>query len=66
VLLPIVGYERRVKREKIEKAGGTIAAPEAKAPRNGATEASAEKPKRAARSPASRKVKPKKTKVGKK
>ena len=54
-------------REKIEKAGGTIAAPEAKAARNGAaTEASAEKPKRAARSPASRKVKPKKTKVGKK
>ena len=53
-------------REKIEKAGGTIAAPEAKTPRNGATEASAEKPKRAARSPASRKVKPKKTKVGKK
>ena len=53
-------------REKIEKAGGTIAAPEAKAPGNGAAEAPAEKPKRAARSPASRKVKPKKTKVGKK
>jgi len=53
-------------REKIEKAGGTIAAPEAKAPPNGAAEAPAEKPKRAAKSPASRKVKPKKTKVGKK
>ena len=53
-------------REKIEKAGGTIAALEAKAPPNGAAEAPAEKPKRAAKSPASRKVKPKKTKVGKK
>ena len=53
-------------REKIEKAGGTIAALEAKAPPNGAAEAPAEKPKRAAKSSASRKVKPKKTKVGKK
>ena len=53
-------------REKIEKAGGTISAPEAKAPGNGATEAPAEQPKRAAKSPASRKVKPKKTKAGKK
>ena len=53
-------------REKIEKAGGTIAALEAKAPPNGAAEAPAAKPKRAAKSPASRKVKPKKTKVGKK
>jgi hypothetical protein len=53
-------------REKIEKAGGTIAAPEAKATDNGTAEEAAEKPKRAAKSPASRKVKPKKTKVGKK
>ena len=53
-------------REKIEKAGGTISAPEAKAPGNGATEAPAKQPKREAKSPASRKVKPKKTKVGKK
>jgi len=53
-------------REKIEKAGGTIAAPEAKAAGNGATEAPAEKPKREAKSPVSRKAKPKKTKVGKK
>ena len=36
-------------REKIEKAGGTIAALEAKAPPNGAAEAPAEKPKRATR-----------------
>jgi hypothetical protein len=47
-------------REKIEKAGGTIAAPEAKATGNGAAERATEKPKRAAKSPASRKVKPKK------
>ena len=53
-------------RDKIEKAGGTIAAPEAKAPGNGATEAPAEKPKRERKSPVSRKAKPKKTKVGKK
>ena len=53
-------------REKIEKAGGTISAPEAKAPGNGATEAPAKPPKREAKSPASRKVKPKKTKAGKK
>jgi large subunit ribosomal protein L15 len=53
-------------REKIEKAGGIISAPEAKAPRNGAAEAPAEKPKREAKSPASRKVKPKKTRAGKK
>jgi hypothetical protein len=53
-------------REKIERAGGTIAAPEAKAPGNGATEAPAEKPKRERKSPVSRKAKPKKTKVGKK
>jgi len=53
-------------REKIEKAGGTIAAPEAKAPGNGAAEATAEKPKREAKTPASQKVKAKKTKVGKK
>jgi large subunit ribosomal protein L15 len=53
-------------REKIEKAGGTIAAPAAKAPGNGATEAPAEKPKREAKSAASRKVKPKKTRAGKK
>jgi large subunit ribosomal protein L15 len=53
-------------REKIEKAGGTIAAPEAKAPGNGATEAPTEKPKREAKSPVSRKAQPKKTKVGKK
>src|SRR6266700_5173448 len=53
-------------REKIKKAGGTIAAPEAKAPSNGASEAPAEKPKREAKSPVSRKAKPKKTKVGKK
>ena len=53
-------------REKIEKAGGTIAVPEAKATDNGTAEEAAEKPKRAAKSPASRKVKPKKTKVGKK
>ena len=53
-------------REKIEKAGGTISAPEAKTPGNGATEAPAKRPKRAAKSPASRKVKPKKTKAGKK
>ena len=53
-------------REKIEKAGGTIAMPEGKAPGNGATEAPAEKPKREAKTPASRKVKPKKTRAGKK
>jgi large subunit ribosomal protein L15 len=53
-------------REKIEKAGGTIAAPEAKTAGNGAADAPMEKPKRAAKSPASRKVKPKKAKVGKK
>jgi large subunit ribosomal protein L15 len=53
-------------REKIEQAGGTIAAPEAKATGNGAAEAPAEKPKRKAKSPASRKVKPKKTRAGKK
>ena len=52
-------------REKIERAGGTIAAPEAKAPGNGATEAPAEK-KRERKYPVSRKAKPKKTKVGKK
>jgi len=43
-----------------------VSAPEVKAPLNGAVEAPAQKPKRAAKSPASRKVKPKKTKVGKK
>jgi large subunit ribosomal protein L15 len=53
-------------REKIEKAGGTIATPEAKAPGNGASEPPAEKSKREAKSPVSRKAKPKKTKVGKK
>ena len=53
-------------RDKIEKAGGTIAAPEAKAPGNGATEALAKKPKGEAKSPVSRKAKPKKTKVGEK
>jgi large subunit ribosomal protein L15 len=53
-------------REKIEKAGGTIAAPEAKANGSGAAEAAAKKPKRPEKSPASRKVKPKKTKVSKK
>jgi large subunit ribosomal protein L15 len=53
-------------REKIEKAGGTIAMPEGKAPGNGATEVPAEKPKRKAKSPVSRKVKPKKTRAGKK
>ena len=53
-------------RDKIEKAGGTIAAPEAKAPGNGAPESPAEKPKREAKFPVSRKAKPKKTKAGKK
>jgi large subunit ribosomal protein L15 len=53
-------------REKIEKAGGTIAAPEAKAPGNGETESPAEKSKREAKSRVSRKAKPQKTRVGKK
>src|SRR5438128_1402265 len=52
-------------REKIERAGGTIAAPEEKAPGKGGAEATAEK-KRERKYPVSRKAKPKRTKVGKK
>jgi hypothetical protein len=48
-------------REKIEKAGGTVAVPEAKAPGNGATEApeKSDAPK-VAKKTDSRKAKPKK------